>query len=229
MRNKSFEYQAEIDSYFCDIKKYHPIDKWKEKELAQKIKNGDEFALNELITSNLKFVVMIAKTYRNVGIPFSELIAEGNVGLIKAAKKFDGEKDIKFITYAVWWIKNSIQECIEKFNKNNCYDVDDYVFDGKKDGESSDSINDEYEANISEITNKKEAVDELMSCLKDREIKILKLYYGLDNNKEMTLDEIGKGMNLTQERVRQIKDKALIKLRSNALMSDDFEELKTLI
>ena len=119
MKLKKYEKLEEIDSYFSEIKKYKHLTNAEEKELAEKIKQGDEKALNKLVTSNLKFVVNIAKAYRKSGVPFSDLISEGNVGLMKAAKKFDGNKNIRFISYAVWWVKNSIQECIEEYQQKN--------------------------------------------------------------------------------------------------------------
>lgn len=106
------DYCKEIQTYFDDINKYKPLLKKKRDELV-KIKAGDRAAIEKLVTSNLKFVVSIAKKYKNYGVPFSDLIAEGNIGLVRAAYKFDYKRDIKFISYAVWWIRQAIQEYIK--------------------------------------------------------------------------------------------------------------------
>lgn len=226
-----YEKLEEIDSYFSDIKKYKHLTKGEEKKLYEEIKNGNEQALERLITSNLKFVVNIAKSYRKSGVPFSDLISEGNVGLIKAAKRFDGTKDIRFISYAVWWIKNSIQECIDTYqqeNKENC-GIEDYVFDNCTTSDyETNYINEDFENELMDLQSRKASIADLMKCLKKREAKILIEYFGLDNNKEKTLDEISNELNISNERVRQIKDKALVKLRTEALMSDEFDVYKTL-
>lgn len=226
-----YEKLEEIDSYFSDIKKYKHLTKGEEKKLYEEIKNGNEQALEILITSNLKFVVNIAKSYRKSGVPFSDLISEGNVGLIKAAKRFDGTKDIRFISYAVWWIKNSIQECIDTYqqeNKENC-GIEDYVFDNCTTSDyETNYINEDFENELMDLQSRKASIADLMKCLKKREAKILIEYFGLDNNKEKTLDEISNELNISNERVRQIKDKALVKLRTEALMSDEFDVYKTL-
>ena len=118
---KYYEKLDEIDVYFKEIKKYKPLSKKEEYKLIDKIQRGDEKALQTLVNANLKFVVSIAKKYRKSGVCFSDLISEGNIGLIKAAKKFDVRKGTKFITYAVWWIRSGIQECIDNYKKENTF------------------------------------------------------------------------------------------------------------
>lgn len=229
--NFKYEHIDEIDTYFKEIKKCRPLTSQQEKVLAERIKNGDDNALYELVNSNLKFVVNIAKLYRKSGVPFSDLISEGNIGLIKAAKKFDGERNIKFISYAVWWIRNSIQECINTYKQENEVATDLYTINNQTQEVycyESEHINNEYEENIINLQSRQATIKELLSCLQDREIKIIKLYYGLLDNKEYTLDEIGNEMHLTMERVRQIKDKALVKLRVAALNSEEFDIFQNL-
>lgn len=232
--SKSYGYSklAEIDSYFNEIKDTKPLRPDEERELSKRIQKGDKKALDKLVKANLKFVVNYAKQYRKSGVPFSDLISEGNLGLIKAAEKYDGQKGVKFISYAVWWIRNSIQECIERYNsQGDEVNADDYVFDNsiaENYEYSSQIVNDEFENELMDIQSREATIAELMKTLKKREIKILSLYFGLYDGKEMTLDEIGQEMDLTKERVRQIKDKALVKLKVNALSSDEFETFKEL-
>ena len=231
-RTQTFEKLDEIDSYFEDIKKYRPLSSREEKELAVKIRKGDKSALDKLVNANLKFVVNYAKQYRKSGVPFSDLISEGNIGLIKAAEKFDETKGVKFISYAVWWIRNSIQECINRYLGNvEEVNAETYVFDNCKKAEydySSKMVNEEFEEELTNLQSREATISELMKTLKKREIRILSLYFGLYDGKEMTLDEIGQEMDLTKERVRQIKDKALVKLKVNALSSDEFDTFKEL-
>lgn len=232
MLDFKFEHLDEIDVYFKEIKKCKPLSRQREQILAEKIKNGDEKALAELVNANLKFVVNIAKLYRKSGVPFSDLISEGNIGLIRAAKKFDGERDIKFISYAVWWIKNSIQECIKTYKQENtdtCSEVLRFNNQTKEMYEyEAANITNEYEENLINYHSREATIEELLSSLQERERNIITLYYGLDNNKEHTLDEIGILLSLTNERVRQIKDKSLVKLRVAALQSDEFDIFQTL-
>lgn len=231
-RTQTFEKLDEIDSYFEDIKKYRPLSSREEKELAVKIRKGDKSALDKLVNANLKFVVNYAKQYRKSGVPFSDLISEGNIGLIKAAEKFDETKGVKFISYAVWWIRNSIQECINRYLGNvEEVNAEAHVFDNCKKAEydySSKIVNEEFEEELTNLQSREATISELMKTLKKREIRILSLYFGLYDGKEMTLDEIGQEMDLTKERVRQIKDKALVKLKVNALSSDEFDTFKEL-
>ena len=223
-----YEHIEELDSYFNEIQSIRRLTSEEEKELSKKIQKGDKNALNKLVYHNLRFVVNIAKNYRDRGVPFADIISEGNLGLIRAASKFDGEKNVKFISYAVWWIKNSINECIETYNRNKeSIFYEDYVFNNHSEIKYQfDLVNEDFENKINDIQSRRDTIDILLKCLHEREIKILTLFYGLGNGKEMTLDEVGKEMNLTNERVRQIKDGALTKLKCNVLTYSD-DEIET--
>lgn len=258
----SIDGSESIGKYFKEIRKKELLTIEKEIELAERIKNGDESAINELVESNLKFVISIAKKYQGQGILLSDLINEGNLGLIKAAKKFDADKGFRFISYAVYWVKQTIMQClnengrmvrlpvnvITKLNsikKNNellleeslhdidtfdnefveltnstCSSINDYI---NEDGDEvsdllSDDINVEEEIiKNSDDTKIKEALSKTLEILDERERCIIECYYGLNNDYEaMTLEGIGDKYNLTKERIRQIKSKAIMKLRYNA-------------
>lgn len=226
-----WEYVKELDKYFSDIKHFKTLSRQEERALGMKIQRGDKSALNKLVNHNLKFVVSIAKKYRDRGVPFEDLISEGNMGLYHAAEKYDGRRETKFITYAVWWIKNSINEIIKDYASNNEINVDDFIFDKKKSVEyHQELINEEFEEELNNIQSRNDSVEELLKCLQERERKIVTMFFGLKGTKEMNLDEIGQSMSLSMERVRQIKDVALIKLKSNVLMmnNDFFKEIKEL-
>lgn len=230
-RTIKWEYVKELDKYFSDIKHFKTLSRQEERALGMKIQRGDKSALNKLVNHNLKFVVSIAKKYRDRGVPFEDLISEGNMGLYHAAEKYDGRKETKFITYAVWWIKNSINEIIKDYASNNEINVDDFIFDKKKSVEyHQELINEEFEEELNNIQSRNDSVEELLKCLQERERKIVTMFFGLKGTKEMNLDEIGQSMSLSMERVRQIKDVALIKLKSNVLMmnNDFFKEIKEL-
>lgn len=224
----------EIDVYFKEVSKQgKTLTRAEERELSKRIKEGDNEALNKLITSNLKFVVKIAKGFRSYGVPFTDLISEGNIGLMRAAKKFDGERDIKFTSYAVWWIKSAIQDCIKKYSTDlNIVDVAEYTYDSATEDDLG-SCNEQAIVDMSmedEIMNdysRKEAVKSLIGTLQTREKDILLRYFGI-GTREMTLEEIGKEEGLTNERVRQILDKSIMKLRTQALLSDEFEDFRGL-
>lgn len=230
-----------IEKYFADITKYKPLKAEEERELARKIKEGDREALDKLVKANLKYVVNFTKRYISSGVPFLDLINEGNMGLIEAAKRFDPERGTKFITYAVWWIRDAINRCIAMFNCNDEVNVEeDRTYDTKGTKESAsddeyvnpsilDRIDEKFERDVNDLQEQKAAVNELMDCLQDRERKIIMMYYGIGNDGiGISLDEIGKSMNISKERVRQLKRTALIKLRTNAMMSDDFDTFKSL-
>lgn len=230
---KRYEHIEELDKYFEDVKKYKKrLTREEEVNLAYKIKDGDEAALDKLIKHNLRFVVSVAKKYRyKTDVSFADLISEGNIGLIKAAKKFDPTRNIKFSSYAVWWIKASINECIECYKGNIEYNfVDDYQIVNLAEKDSLyDDVNEEFEKKMNNLQSRKSAIDDLIKCLEEREKKIIMLFYGLgDTHREMNLEEISKEMCLTKERVRQIKDNALVKLKCEALCSDEYETYKEL-
>lgn len=224
-KNLGYEHVQELTTYFNDIQNIRRLTRREEQILSEKIQKGDEQALNKLVYHNLRFVVNIAKNYRNNNIPFADIISEGNIGLIRAAHKFDSTKGVKFISYAVWWIKNSINECIEKYNRDNeTLSCDDYTINKCTDLDNKfEQINEDFEEKINNIQSRKDAIESLMKCLHEREIKILTLFFGLNGGREMTLEEVGKEMCLTNERVRQIKDSALSKLKCEVLTYTDDE------
>ena len=260
---------ASLDKYLQEIGHEELLTTDQEVELAQRIRKGDKRALERLTKANLRFVVSVAKQYQNQGLSLPDLINEGNVGLIKAAEKFDETRGFKFISYAVWWIRQSILQAIaeqsrlvrlplnqvgsvnkitrelNKFDQEHerkpsvdeiAERVDlpeDKIADAMKansrhvsmdapiaDGEDSsmidflsgDSSNTDRELAIESL---KAEVSRILKLLTDKEQKVLRAFFGIDGSPEMTLDEIGEKYNLTRERVRQIKEKALRRLRHN--------------
>ena len=260
---------ASLDKYLQEIGHEELLTTDQEVELAQRIRKGDKRALERLTKANLRFVVSVAKQYQNQGLSLPDLINEGNVGLIKAAEKFDETRGFKFISYAVWWIRQSILQAIaeqsrlvrlplnqvgsvnkitrelNKFEQEHerkpsvdeiAERVDlpeDKIADAMKansrhvsmdapiaDGEDSsmidflsgDSSNTDRELAIESL---KAEVSRILKLLTDKEQKVLRAFFGIDGPPEMTLDEIGEKYNLTRERVRQIKEKALRRLRHN--------------
>lgn len=225
---KKYEHIEELDKYFEEVKKYKKrLSREEEIELAYRIKDGDNDALDKLIKHNLRFVISVAKKYRSkTDVSFADLISEGNIGLIKAAKKFDPTRNIKFSSYAVWWIKSSINECIDCYKGNIEYNfVDDYQIVNLAEKDNLyDDVNDEFERKMNNLQSRQSAIDDLVKCLEERERKIIMLFYW----REMNLEEISREMCLTKERVRQIKDSALVKLKCEALCSDEYETYKEL-
>ena len=255
-----------ISRYFKDNKKPITLTSEQEKDLALRIQNGDKKAIDELVKANLKFVVTIAKEYINQGLPLSDLISEGNYGLIKAAHKFDVTKGFKFISYAVWWIRQSILFSLNEnsriirlptnvINKIQHLKVDVEKFEHENEREPmydevlningdsiikvsnaslclNDSINEDGDELYNIIEDKTLRPDDdyydvnyevktelkgLLDSLDERERKIIQCYFGLNGDSEpMTLEVIGEMFNLSRERVRQIKHKALRKLRHNS-------------
>lgn len=225
--------------YYSELRKYKPLTKTKEKRLLRQSRNGNLKAKNELLEANLKFVFDIAKHYTGRGLSISELISEGNMGLLRAMDKFDEAKDVKFISYAVWWIRQAMLEAIKKkklitmveidptqsnesFIERKVSDEEDETVGGASDTRFSN----EKDENKRELNNlQKDVVNKLLKVLSKREKEIIESYYGLGLNEELTLFEIGKKYNLSSERVRQIKIQALKKLRSSMMMYDDMEDL----
>lgn len=216
---------ANFNRYYNNLKSCKPLSKIEEYELCKKFKlKQDISARNKVITANLRFVVDIAKNYQNRGLPLTELIAAGNMGLLYALDKFDYNKGFKFITYAVWWIRQYIQESIKNKGKlsteelpiENCQfkcDEDGVLIENKKNMDNflyEEYDNEDYEEKQEKI------LKLLLSCLDEREYQIIMSYYGI-NGKEKTLDEIGKKFRITKMRVQQLKERALTKMRANGV------------
>jgi len=260
-----------LEKYLSEISRIDLLLPEEEAELAARIREGDEKALEKLTKANLRFVVSVAKQYQNQGLSLSDLINEGNVGLMKAAKRFDETKGFKFISYAVWWIRQSILQAIVEysrivrlpvnkatsFNKvqkaltsfmqeferrPNYEELAEMVdmtpedvakilsignkhvsFDAPISNEDSDAtmidffVNKDYKQTDSELVLESISIDILssLSILTIREREILIDYYGLDGRVELNLEEIGQKFNLTRERVRQIKERAIRRLRKS--------------
>jgi RNA polymerase primary sigma factor len=225
--------------YYDDLKKYKPLTKVKEKRLLKLSRKGNLKAKNELLEANLKFVFDIAKHYTGRGLSISELISEGNMGLLRAIEKFDEEKDIKFISYAVWWIRQAMLEAVKRKKLLKMVEIDpaksnDDIFERKIADDEDEVIGgmndvgfsneaDEYKKELGR--DQKEVIGKLLNSLNSREREVIEYYYGLNNKRELTLSEIGSKLGLSSERVRQVKLKSIRKLRSSMMMYDDMEEL----
>tara|TARA_Y100000588_G_scaffold229451_1_gene243144 strand:+ start:446 stop:1297 length:852 start_codon:yes stop_codon:yes gene_type:complete len=268
MQGTARDRENTVSLYFNDIASSTPLSREREVELAELIKDGDMKARNELVQANLRFVVDVAKNYQNRGLSLSDLISAGNVGLLTAAERFDGEKGYKFISYAVWWIRQSILQTLAEhvrtvrlpLNKLSLLkeiadvsrrlgqgregdpDVNeiaaeldvpaDEVLDTMLSARSVRSLDETFEEddkrNLLNILideseespdadllrqSAKNQVDSVLSGLSDREQHVIRRYFGLDGNEALTLDRIGHQIGVTRERVRQIKESALTKLR----------------
>ncbi|HMP29258.1 MAG TPA: RNA polymerase sigma factor RpoD/SigA [Saprospiraceae bacterium] len=262
-----------LDKYLTDIGRIELLSLEEESELARRIREGDTEALDKLTRSNLRFVVSVAKQYQNHGLSLSDLINEGNVGLMKAAKRFDETKGFKFISYAVWWIRQSILQAIVEYsrmvrlplNKVNLYSkvneaylsfVQEFereptnaelaellniseadvaaVISGSGKHLSIDAPLTDEEGSVSMVdkmsTGDDESPDLLLmeqsfrdevkfglQVLSPREVQVLSAYFGIDHHKALNLEEIGDLYGLTRERVRQIKDRALRRLKKSMI------------
>ncbi len=260
--------EGSLDQYLREISQYPLITRDDEVVLAKQIKRGDEEALDKLVRSNLRFVVSVAKKYQNQGVSLSDLINEGNLGLIRAAHKFDETKGIKFISYAVWWIRQAILQALaeqsrivrvplnragtlHRIGKRSSALLQELgreptveeIADGMditqdevaktlsisqshlsldapltpgEDNKLLDYLPDTQSPGPDDSTFERaltDSIQDVLDTLKEREARILRLYFGLDGEEPMTLEEIGKLMGITRERVRQIKEKALARLR----------------
>ena len=217
------------ETYYKELSKYKPLTRASERKLLRKCKKGDLEAKNKILESNLKFVFDIAKHYTGRGLSILELISEGNMGLLKAIDKFDETKDVKFISYAVWWIRQAMSDAIRKNklinfieiepNTDNDSAINKKLIDEEDDVYNSNeksNENEEFEKELNE--NQRHYISNLLSCLTSREREIIEDFYGLNDKEELNLTEIGEKCDLSIERVRQIKLVAMRKLRSNALV-----------
>ncbi len=257
-----------LSKYLQEISKYQPLEPQREVELAIAVRNGSRKALKELTEANLRFVVSVAKDYQGQGLPLTDLINEGNLGLIKAAERFDETRGFKFISYAVWWIRQSVLQAlaehsrivrlplnrvgtISKINKaserleqeferqprsdelakqlnmkvnevndaqrisRRHHSLDTPFSDDDKNSlldVIADAKTDDPDIEL-QIDSLKDEVRAALDTLKDREKDVIKMYFGIDHDYALTLNEIGEEFGLTRERVRQIKEKAIRRLR----------------
>lgn len=220
-----------VKTYYQDLKRYHPISKEKERELLSLAKDGDIDARNQIINANLRFVFDIAKKYRNHGVDISDLISAGNRGMFKAIDKFDLSQDVKFFSYAVWWIRQHMMKEIEMqkerdntessfddvFPSDNSHQDNIYCEDENEDyyvNDVSEGDADFYEMN-EEQEQKHFVVEKLLARLDDRERIVISKYFGIEDDSDgHNLDEISKDLNLSTERVRQLKVKAINRMRA---------------
>lgn len=230
MNQYANDFTETVRVYYDDLKKYKPLTKAKERRLLKRCKKGNLKAKNEILEANLRFVFDIAKHYTGRGVPISELISDGNMGLLRAIEKFDESKDVKFISYAVWWIRQAMLESIKRRNAINFVEIEpntdnDVSMDKKLIEDDEDDTyfnndfsneNDEKESEIK--IGQKNIVIKLLNVLDERERDVIESYYGINDKKELTLTDIGKKYNLSSERVRQIKKKGLMKLRTKMLL-----------
>ena len=261
-----------LEKYLQEIGKVDLLTPEEEVELAKKIKQGDQLALEKLTKANLRFVVSVAKQYQNQGLSLSDLINEGNLGLIKAAQRFDETRGFKFISYAVWWIRQSILQALaeqsrivrlplnkvgslNKINKafsesEQSYEREpsadelaelleipteevqttlgvaarhvsmDAPFADGEDNSLLDVLEDRTTGKTDQALEYNQSlrseIERSLSTLTDRQCEVIKFYFGIGIEHPMSLEDIGERFGLTRERVRQIKDKAINKLRSTS-------------
>ena len=260
-----------LDKYLNEISKVSMIDAQEEVELARRIREGDQAALEKLVNANLRFVVSVSKQYQNQGLTLGDLINEGNMGLIKAAKRFDETRGFKFISYAVWWIRQSILQALADQSRIVRLPLNKVGSLGRITQASArleqelereptpQEIAESLEISLSEVENAlrssgrhlsidaplaegedntllgvldqndepnpdmlllneslQNEINRVISTLSDKERDVLKYYFGLDGNAAHTLEDISEKVGLTRERVRQIKEKALRRLRNDS-------------
>ncbi len=271
MAKQSRRYRDEdrsLDLYLREIGSTPLINASEEVKLARRIRQGDKLALEKLTKANLRFVVSVAKNYQNQGLSLADLINEGNIGLIKAAKRFDETRGFKFISYAVWWIRQAILQALaeqsrivrlplnrvgtlhkigkvsssleQTYGRNpspdeiakelelsesevadtlkisNSHLSLDQPFSVSEDNSLIDILEDEFQPGPDEALldmSLRVEIDKALDTLTAREAEVINLYFGLNSEKALTLEEIGARFNLTRERVRQIKEKAIRRLR----------------
>src|SRR5580692_3666057 len=257
-----------LDQYLADVSRYPLLKGLEERELARKVRKGSQAALEELVTRNLRFVISVAKKYQNRGLSLIDLIGEGNVGLLTAARKFDPDQGVKFISYAVWWIRQAILSSLarqgrtvrvplnrtadlsriikaseilrqklrrepnpEELSQLTGLSVDvvqslaalntgDVRLDAPMDPEGDRSLIERFGADEmpdaeEEAMNRflNDEIEQALGTLPARDAKVLRLYFGLEGGREHTLEEIGSMLGVTRERVRQLRDRALKRLR----------------
>lgn len=217
---------AAFDRYLKEIGSEPLLTREQETELARRIREDDEDALQQLVEANLRFVVSIAKRYRNRGVPLADLVNEGNLGLIRAARRFDERRGVRFISYAVFWVRQAVLQALA--DGTDVQGPDDervrYVSLEAPIWESQETSLGEVVADESidgpeeriEADDLRHALDTSLTCLPEREELILRLYFGLDDGEPRTLGDIGDRLHISRERARQLKERALARLRVHA-------------
>ena len=200
-----------VQTYYKDIKNFQPMTKDEEKILMLKAKNNDLDAKNKILTSNLKFVFDVAKKYKGQGVPMEDLISEGNLGLAYAFDKFDVNKDVKFFSYAVWWIKWYIKDYIARTKKKNdlISQESDNIIDDDKDEPIEPKHDISSENDDTDKKEQNEIIKKLLDKLDWKERVIIESYFGLNDSDSMTLKECGNLFGLSQERIRQMKKESI--------------------
>lgn len=270
-RQLTYRETVSLDKYFQEIRKEELITAEEEVILASRIRQGDQEALTKLIRANLRFVVSVSKQYQNQGLSLPDLISEGNLGLIKAALRFDETRGFKFISYAVWWVRQSILQALAEHSRlirlplnkvillnkllKMCVEMEQQLGRSPEATELADFagvplktvkdmmryfekhlsidaplIQDE-EATMHDFLNSGDVnspekklildslhkeIEEMIDDLSEREADVLRYYFGLEGSHPLTMQEIGERFELSRERVRQIKDQAIKKLKQNA-------------
>jgi RNA polymerase primary sigma factor len=262
------EEQSALDQYLRDVSRHELITPEREKELGAKALKGDEDSIQELARANLRFVISVAKKYQNRGVSLTDLIQEGNVGLVTAARKFDPDQGVKFISYAVWWIRQAIlaslanqgravrvplnrasdlarifrekerlkqelrrepsadelskatdltPELVESLQTLNAAEIrlDAPIGDSEDSQLVERFISEEAAEPEIEVESRllSESISAALETLEARDAKVLRLYFGLEGEREHTLEEIGNMLGVTRERIRQLRDRALRRLR----------------
>lgn len=217
-----------ITTYFKEISKTKPLSKKEELKLWLKYKEDNDIeARNKLVEANLKFVASVANSYRGRGLSYEDLINEGNMGLIKALEKFEGTRGFKLISYSVWWIRQTIEEAIEKRNNMS---MDELPTDYEEQGDDEiREIHDDVQPSV-EIESDEESIDKkhiiatLIEELSEREREVVTKYYGYYGDSK-TLEAIGEDLGITKERVRQVLEKAKKKMRSSLILNSCFSTI----
>jgi len=261
-----------LDVYLHDINRTPLLSREQEQQLARRIRKGDKSALDQLVKANLRFIVSIAKQYSNQGLPLEDLINDGNLGLIKAAHRFDEKRGYKFISYAVWWIRQAMLQSLAEHSRivrlplnragtlyrigkasrqldqelgrapsakeiakrlklseeevegtmhiaNTHVSLDDPYSSDQDDTSLVDYLEDDNARMPDEETYERALSDDMekaLGTLSERERLILSMYFGISGEEPLTLEEIGKVLGLTRERIRQIKEKAIVRLRHSS-------------
>jgi len=208
-----------LDQYLYEVSTYPLLKGNEEIEVARRIRAGDADALQELVQRNLRFVISVAKKYQNRGMPLIDLIGEGNVGLLTAARKFDPDQGVKFISYAVWWIRQAILSSLARQGRtvrvplNRTADLSRIIKASEilRQKMRREPTPDTEEEAMNRFLN--DEIEAALSTLPPRDAKVLRLYFGLEGGREHTLEEIGSLLGVTRERVRQLRDRALKRLR----------------